>query len=134
MTEKNNENLLYAISTLGDVLESRDFSIRVKDSMIADRDAEIKDLKNRIASEHGREEEYESTIRIQKEYIANLEAKIYDLEERIAIMTETEVEEAAHDFPMSTDAPIQPMWDITPPVEVTEVTNISKVIMEEDAE
>lgn len=93
MNERNNENLLYAISTLGDVLESRDFSIRVKDSTIADRDAEIKDLKNRIASEHGREAEYESTIRIQKEYIANLEAKIYDLEERLAIVTESEADE-----------------------------------------
>lgn len=128
MDERNNDNLLYAIAVLGDTLQTKEFMLRVKDDMITRLEGELAELKNKIASEHGSEEQYESTIKGQEEYIKHLEAKIYDLEERIAIMTETEAQESACEFPMSEDAPVQPSWEITPPKEVIEVTNVTKVL------
>ena len=127
MTERDNENLLYTISVLGDTLQTKEFMLRVKEDQITRLEGELAEAKNKTA----KDEWYQTTIKEQEAYIQNLEAKIYDLEERIAIMTETEAEESKHDFPMED---MQTQWEITPPVEVTEVTNISKVIMEEDVQ
>ena len=116
MNEAQNNNLLYAIQTLGAILEEKDFSIRAKAHRIETLEKEVDNCRSRFVSEMGSVEQYESTIREQNEYIKNLEAKIYDLEERISIMTESE-------------APTQPEWHIDPPAkDVTEVTNTTKVI------
>lgn len=90
MNEAQNNNLLYAIQTLGAILEEKDFSIQAKAHRIETLEKEVDDYRNRFVSELGSSEQYESTIREQNEYIKNLEAKIYDLEERISIMTESD--------------------------------------------
>ena len=121
MNEAQNNNLLYAIQTLGAILEEKDFSIQAKAHRIETLEKEVDDYRKRFVSELGSAEQYESTIREQNEYIKNLEAKIYDLEERISIMTESE-------------APTQPEWYIDPPAkDVPEVTNIT-IVIEGEAE
>lgn len=131
MNEKENKNLLYAMQSLGAVLEDKDYTIRAKQFRINELEQQVNELTAKLVNECGSEEQYESTIKAQKEHIVNLEAKIYDLEERIAIMTETEAPKRACEFPMSDDAPLAPMWDITPAAkEVTEVTNVTRVIEE----
>ena len=90
MNEKENKNLLYAMQSLGAVLEDKDYTIRAKQFRINELEQQVNELTAKLVNECGSEEQYESTIKAQKEHIDFLNAKIYDLEERIAIMTETE--------------------------------------------
>lgn len=93
MNEKENKNLLYAMQSLGAVLEDKDYTIRAKQFRINELEQQVNELTAKLVNETGSEEQYESTIKAQKEYIDFLNAKIYDLEERIAIMTESEMAE-----------------------------------------
>lgn len=115
MSEKENTNLLYAIQALGAELAEKDMRIRAKEYRIETLEKEVAEQARMIAAERIKNGEEEATVSEKDAYIAHLLAKICELEERVAIMTESE-------------APC-PVWDITPPAkEVTEVTNVTKVI------
>lgn len=116
MNEAQNNSLLYAIQTLGAILEDKDYSIQAKAYRIESLEKEVKELREKECQYCRIREQLEAEVKEQDELIQHLNAKLYDLEERIAIMMESE-------------APLQPEWDITPPAkDVTEVTNITKVI------
>lgn len=116
MNEAQNNNLLYAIQTLGAILEEKDFSIQAKAHRIETLEKDLDKVRALHYEQCGEVEKHLAEIREQKELIEHLQAKNYDLEERISIMTESE-------------APTQPEWYIDPPAkDVTEVTNITKVI------
>jgi len=118
MNEKKNESILSVLETLGETIQILKESVESKRGYINYLERKLEEAKASPKVEQ---------IQEQAEYIKHLEAKIYDLEERVAIMTESE-------------APLQPEWDITPPkkeaevTEETEVTNISKVIFEENVQ
>lgn len=115
MNEAKEKNLLYAIQSLGQVLEEKDYSIMAKQNYINSLEKEVEEMRKMACKGCASAEQYESTILTQKEYIAHLEAKVYDLEERLVIMTESEALDSATEFEISADAPVQPMWDVEPP-------------------
>lgn len=117
MNEMKNENIISVLETLGETIRGLKESVESKRNYITYLERKLEEAKNSPKVEQ---------IQEQAEYIKHLEAKIYDLEERVAIMMESE-------------GPLQPIWDIEPPkkeavTEETEVTNISKVIFEENVQ
>lgn len=99
-----NRNILYAIQTLGEILEDRDTTIRAKKFRIETLEGELEAAKR--MAKRASEEAAEERVKMLEAYVEDLEAKVEELQERIAVMTEA-------------DAPA-PTWEITSPEEVRE--------------
>lgn len=80
----NEENILNAIGTLGEVIEMKECGIKWRDEEIEKKNRKIADL--------------EAIIAKQSAEILKKDSTIADLEERIAIMTESEAPEESTDF------------------------------------
>ena len=117
---KDEMKLIEAVKALGELVKQQDPEIYILESNKEYLEKEVAEWK-KLAGEHIQKdvsawEELASKNLEKDEYIKTLEAKVYDLEERLAIYL------GDNEGPM-------PMCEEFPrPGDVTEVTNITKVI------